>query len=130
MTQTEEPERQEASGNQITDGLERVWSEIKQISKQVENETRRSGRSARLRLDIRRLRKEQSEVRARLGNAVYEALCEHGDEITLQQVEGFAGGVAALEALAADISAKETEINSLRDGAASGQPLEETEEVA
>ena len=32
------------------EGMGRIWSEIKQISKQVEVETRKSGRSARLKL--------------------------------------------------------------------------------
>ncbi len=129
MTQEEDTGRQSA-GKQITDGLDRVWSEIKQISKQVEQETRRSGRSARLRLDIRRLRKEIEEVRARLGKAVYEARLEHGDAIALQDIAGLGGGVAALDSLHAEIAAKEAEIDRLREGPTTGQSLEESGEVA
>jgi len=120
-----------AGGNQITEGLERVWSEIKQISRQVEAETRKTGRTARLKMDIRRLEREQQEVRARLGKAVYAARCEHGDGIALSEVEGFAGGVAALDALSEEIAAKQAEVETLRrSDAAAKPPLEESEEVA
>ncbi len=115
----------------ISDGIARVWNEIKQISRQVERETRKSGRVARLRLDIRSLRREQAEVRARLGKAVYEARQEHGDSIALSEVEGFAGSVAALDALTEQITAKEADIEQLRQaGAVDEEPLETSEEVA
>jgi len=115
----------------ITEGFSRVWSEIKQISKQVERETRKSGRAARLKLDMRRLRGEENEVRTRLGKAVYEARQEHGDAIALQDVEGFAGGVAALDALGEEIAAKEAEVNALLlRGPAADPSMAESEEVA
>ncbi len=115
----------------ISEGIGRVWSEIKQISKQVEHETRKSGRVARLRLDLRTLRREQVEVRARLGKAVYAARQEHGDSIELSEVEGFAGGGAALDSLGEQIAAKEAEIEELRQaGVAVEEPLETSEEVA
>ncbi len=121
----------DAKGGQLTEGLGRVWSEIKQISKQVERETRKSGRSARLKLDIRRLRREENEVRARLGKAVYEAREAHDDGISLHEVEGFAGGVAALDALREDIATKRAEADNLgAPEAAVEQPLEESGEVA
>jgi len=116
------------SGNQISEGFERVWSEIKQIGKQVEQETRKTGRAARLKLDVRRLKKEQEEVRARLGKAVYSARNEHGDGIALSEVEGFAGGVAALDALAEKVTTKEAEIAQLMNQ--QDEPLQESEEVA
>ena len=119
------------AGNQFSDGIERVWSEIKQISKQVERETRKSGRVARLKLDIRGLRREEVEIRARLGKAVYAARQEHGDTATLAEVEGFAGGVAALDSLAEQIATKDAEIEQLRQaGETDEQPLETSEEVA
>lgn len=115
----------------ISEGFGRVWSEIKQISKQVEHETRKSGRVARLRLDLRSLRREQVEVRARLGKAIYAAHQEHGDSIALSEVEGLAGGVAALDSLHEQVSAKEAEIEELRQaGAAVEEPLETSEEIA
>ena len=113
------------------EGMGRIWSEIKQISKQVERETRKSGRSARLKLDIRRLRREENEVRARLGKAVYAAREAQGDGISLHEVEGFAGGVAALDALREDIATKRAEADSLgAPEAAVEHPLEESGEVA
>ncbi len=115
----------------ISVGIGRVWSEIKQISRQVEQETRKSGRVARLRLEIRSLRREQVEVRARLGKAVYEARHEHGDSIALSEVEGFAGGVAALDALSEQITAKEADIEQLRQtDTVDAQPPETADEVA
>ncbi len=130
MSEQAETEEQQESG-QFSDGIGRVWSEIKQISKQVERETRKSGRTARLKLDIRSLRREEDEVRARLGKAVYAARQEHDDSIALREVEGFAGGVAALDALGQKITAKEAEVEQLRQaGAVDAQPLETSDEVA
>ncbi len=130
MSEQVETEAQRESG-QFSESIGRVWSEIKQISKQVERETRKSGRIARLKLDIRSLRREEAEVRARLGNAVYAARQEHDDSIALREVEGFAGGVAALDALSKQITAKEAEVEQLRQtGAVDAQPLETSNEVA
>ncbi len=134
MTHSEETESPQpgapTSSRQFSDGVERIWMEIKQISKQVELETRRSGLSARLRLEIRRLRKEETEVRARLGKAVEQAHRDHGPDIALSEVEGFAGGIAALESLREQIAAKEEKIESLRHRPEADQPLEGSEEVA
>ncbi|MCH7824020.1 MAG: hypothetical protein IH849_04395 [Acidobacteria bacterium] len=125
-----EMETPKASGP-ISEGIGRVWSEIKKISKQVEHETRKSGRVARLRLDLRSLRREQVEVRARLGKAVYEARQEHGDSIALSEVEGFAGAVAALDTLSEQTTAKEAAIEQLHQAnALDEQPLETSDEVA
>lgn len=122
---------QRTDGNQFTDGLGRVWSEIKEITKQVERETRRTGRAARLKLDIRKLAREQEQVRARLGKAVYEARREHGDDISLGAVPGLAGGIAALDALAEQLAAKQAEADSMRDSDAPTEPpVPEPEEVA
>ena len=121
----------DASGGRFTESIGRIWSEIKQISKQVERETRKSGRSARLKLDLRRLRRQENEVRARLGKAVYEARGAQGDGISLHEVEGFAGSVAALDALREEIATKQTEADNLRaPEAAAEQPLTESGEVA
>ncbi len=130
MSEQVETEAQRESG-QFSESIGRVWSEIKQISKQVERETRKSGRVARLKLDIRSLRREEAEVRARLGKAVYAARREHDDSIALNEVEGFAGGVAALDALSEQITAKEAEVEQLRQaGDVDTQPLETSDEVA
>ena len=76
------------------------------------------------------LRKETDEVRARLGKAVYEAYREHGDNIALDEVAGFAGGIAALDSLHQEIAAREAEIDDLRQGSAPESPVAEPEEVA
>jgi len=136
MSEQDNGETQQPSvGNQINEGIGRVWGEIKQISKQVERETRKTGRTARLKLDLRSLHREEQEVRARLGKAVHRALHEHGDAHTLAEVEGMAGGIAALDALGEQIAAKETEIDTLyapdaADTPEEQQPLTESEEVA
>ena len=127
---TKETESKGATrGGQFTAGIERVWNEIKQISRQVERETKRSGRVARLRLDLRQLRRQRIEVRARLGKAVFEAQVAGGTDLKLQEVEGFAGGVAALDKLEEQIRATEEEIEQLR---ASGEdaPATSRDEVA
>lgn len=122
---------QRPGGSQFSEGLERVWSEIKEISRQVERETRRTGRTARLKLDLRKLAREQQEVRARLGKAVHEAYRQHGGDLTLTDVQGLAGGIAALDALAEQIRAKQAEADNVRDtGSTAEPPLQESGEVA
>ncbi|HEX9701137.1 MAG TPA: hypothetical protein VGD06_16920 [Acidobacteriota bacterium] len=118
MSEQAETGAQQEHG-QFTQSLERVWGEIKQISKQVQQETRRSGRIARLRLDLRSLRREVFEVRARLGKAVYEARNAGGDDTRLSEVPGFAGGVSALDALHEKIRAAEQQVLRLQGP---GQP--------
>ena len=116
---------------QVSKQLGRVWSEIKQISKQVERETRKSGRVSRLRLDIHRLRREKMAVQARLGQAVHAALKEHGGSIALSEVEEFANSVATMDILIEKITAKEAQVEQLRQaGTADDQPLETSGEVA
>ena len=129
MSEQAETETKQESGP-FSDSIGRVWSEIKQISKQVEHETRKSGRVARLKLDLRSLRREEGEVHGRLGKAVYAARQEHGDSIALSEVEGFGGGVAALDTLSEQITTKEAEIEQLRQaGVDDEQPLETSDEV-
>lgn len=121
-------EKQDQTGEQrsqqpgIVENLDRVWEEIKQISRQVERETRRSGRVARLKLDIRKLRKEIFEVRARLGEAVHKAHRAGGGGQRLDEIEGYAARVAALDRLHADVEDLEAEIERLR-----GRPPDEQE---
>lgn len=123
-------ERRDDTG--FAESLDRLWEEIKQISRQVEKETRRSGRVARLRLDLRKLRKEIFEVRARLGEAVYETHRAGGADQRLDQIAGYAARVAALDRLHAEADAMEAEIAGLRGdsrqtGQDSGDPDPETD---
>lgn len=121
------PETREQTGEQhadepgLAENLDRLWEEIKQISRQVERETRRSGRVARLKLDLRKLRKEMFEVRARLGKAVYEAHRAGGADQRLDEIEGYAARVAALDRLHSDAEALEAEIERLRGGGDPGR---------
>ena len=116
---------------QVSEQLGRVWSEIKQISKQVERETRKSGRVSRLRLDIHRLRREKLAAQSRLGQAVHAALQEHGDSIALSEVEDLANSAATVNILIEKIITKEAEVQQLRQaGPGDDQPLETSGEVA
>jgi|TARA_B100001750_G_C15401073_1_gene542655 uncharacterized Zn finger protein (UPF0148 family) len=116
---------------QVSEQLGRVWSEIKQISKQVERETRKSGRVSRLRLDIHRLRREKLAAQSRLGQAVHAALQEHGDSIALSEVEELANSAATVNILIEKIITKEAEVQQLRQaGPGDDQPLETSGEVA
>ncbi|MFQ5745035.1 MAG: hypothetical protein ACE5HV_15830 [Acidobacteriota bacterium] len=132
------PERKEAGREenraQLTKSLERVWQEVKQISRQVERETRRSGRVARLRLDLRQLERQLFEVRARLGKAVYDAQLAAEGELQLGQVEGYSARVAALDDLHAQIRAKQEEIEGLRspspETGAGQQPATTSKKIA
>ena len=116
---------------QVSEQLGRVWSEIKQISKQVERETRKSGRVSSLRLDIHRLRREKLAAQSRLGQAVHAALQEHGDSIALSEVEELANSAATVNILIEKIITKEAEVQQLRQaGPGDDQPLETSGEVA
>jgi archaellum component FlaC len=114
------------SPGQFSESLERIWNEIKEISHQVEQETRRSGRFARLRLDSRQLRRQLIEVQARLGKAVFEAFVSKGGEIRLEEIEGIGDQIAALDRLQEQVAAKENEIDDLQAPAPSAEALVET----
>lgn len=115
--ESEEPKRD------LSWQLERIWDEIKQISRQVEQETRRGGRIARLRFDIRGLRREVNEQCARLGQLVYEAQKSSDRRPTLARVEGYDDLVANIASIEAQIDDKEAQISELR---AQGEPDTET----
>tara|TARA_B100000586_G_scaffold256281_1_gene219015 strand:+ start:267 stop:659 length:393 start_codon:yes stop_codon:yes gene_type:complete len=130
MSEKLEMEAKQEKG-QVSEQLGRVWSEIKQISKQVERETRKTGRVSRLRLAIHRLHREKMAAQARLGQAVHAALQEHGDSVALSEVEEFANGVATIDILIEKITAKEAQVEQLRQtGTADDQLLETSGKVA
>ena len=114
------------SSGQFSESLERIWTEIKEISHQVEQETRRSGHIARLRLDSRQLRRQLIEVQARLGKAVFEAHVSNSGEIRLQEIEGIGDQIAALGRLQEQVAAKESEIDDLKATAPRAEALVET----
>ena len=111
------------SSGQFSESLERIWNEIKEISHQVEQETRRSGRIARLRLDSRQLKRQLIEVQARLGKAVFEAHASKGGTVRLEEIEGIGDEIAALDRLQDQLAAKESEIDDLQAPAPSAEAL-------
>ena len=130
MSEKVEMETKREKG-QVSEQLGRVWSEIKQISKQVERETRKSGRVSRLRLDMHRLRREKLAAQSRLGQTVHAALQEHCDSIALSEVEELANSAATVNILIEKIITKEAEVQQLRQaGPGDDQPLETSGEVA
>ncbi|HJO30366.1 MAG TPA: hypothetical protein QGG30_07760 [Acidobacteriota bacterium] len=130
MSEKVEMETKREKG-QVSEQLGRVWSEIKQISKQVERETRKSGRVSRLRLEIHRLRREKKVAQSQLGQAVHAALQEHGDSIALSEVEELANSAATINILIEKIIAREAEVQQLRQAEpGDDQPLETSGEVA
>jgi hypothetical protein len=112
------------SSGQFSESLERIWSEIKEISRQVEQETRRSGRIARLRLESRQFRRQLIEVQARLGKAVYEAHTSRGGNMRLEDIEGIGDQIAALDRLQDKLAAKDDEIDDLQAPAPSAEASE------
>ena len=130
MSEKVEMETKREKG-QVSEQLGRVWSEIKQISMQVERETRKSGRVSRLRLEIHRLRREKKMAQSQLGQAVHAALQEHGDSIALSEVEELANSAATINILIEKIIAREAEVQQLRQAEpGDDQPLETSGEVA
>ncbi len=125
MPSTAEVEAPVSSG-QFSESLERIWQEIKEISHQVEQETRRSGRIARMRLDSRQLRRQLIEAQARLGQAIFEAHASGGDSVRLEEIEGIVDELDALDRLQKQVAAKDSEIDSLQAPAPSAEALVET----
>ncbi len=125
MPSTAEVEVPVSSG-QFSDSLERIWQEIKEISHQVEQETRRSGRIARLRLDSRQLRRQLIEAQACLGKTVCEAHASKSGKVRLEEIEGIEEHLATLDRLQESVVAKESEIDSLQAPAPSAEALVET----
>ena len=113
-TQTENADAGTEDKRDLSWHLDRIWDEIKQISRQVEQETRRGGRIARLRLDIRSLRREVNEQCARLGQLVYEAQKSSDRRPTLARVAGYDDLVANIASIEAQIDDKEAQISELR----------------
>lgn len=105
--------------------LDRIWDEIKQITRQVEKETRRGGKIARLRFDIRGLRRERAEQTSILGRLIYDAQMAAGKRPTLSRVDGYDDVIAKIAEIDGGIEAKETLITELK-----AQGEEEPEDVA
>lgn len=94
--------------------LDRVWQEIKDIGGQLESETRRGGRIAKLKLEILGLRHRTNEHTSRLGKLVYEAQKSSDKRPTLSRVEGYDDIVAEIAAVESEMEAKREEIAELK----------------
>ena len=121
MTEQQESQtteqRTSSSGEAKSDAasqLDRIWHEIKDIARQLENETRRGGRIARLRFERRGLRRDFDAVAARVGSLVYEAQMQGGKRPTLSRVQGYDAAIEKMADLRAQIAAKEDEIAELQ----------------
>jgi cell division protein FtsB len=94
--------------------LDKIWTEIKDISTQIEQETRKGGRIARLRFDLRGVRRDLDAAAARIGHAVYEAQMAGGKRPALARIEGYDELFEKMVLLQADIEAKQEEIAELK----------------
>ena len=112
----EEPRVEEPAGEKkdLYWYLDKIWSEIKEVSSQIEHETRRGGKIAKLRFELRGLRREFDEIAARIGHAVFEAQMTGGKRPALSRVEGYDELFEQLVTLQAKIDTKEEIIAELR----------------
>lgn len=94
--------------------VDRIWEEIKDVFRQVESETRRGGRIARLTLDLRHLRRELGEVTSRLGQRIYESQREMDRRPAMAQVEGYDELIERIDDLHGRIGDKEAELERLK----------------
>jgi hypothetical protein len=94
--------------------LDRIWTEIKEVSSQIESETRRGGRIAKLRFELRGLRREFDETAARIGHLVFEAQLASGKRPALARIEEYDELFGHMVHLQSQIDAKEELIAELR----------------
>ena len=94
--------------------LDRIWRELKGLTRQVENETRRSSQIARLRYEIRGLRQQREEASQQLGAIVYAAQRESARRPMLARVAGHDDLIADLRELDVPIEAKQEAIEARR----------------
>ena len=117
------------STNDFSSHLERIWAEIKEISRQVEQETRRSGKIARLTLEIRRLRRSIVEQTSGLGMAVYKAQ-QTGTNPSVSAIPGTDELVATIGRLHDQVKDKQQQIERLRQSTAASVDVVDTEAEA
>jgi len=97
----------------LGDHLDRIWRELKEVTQQVERETRRGGQIAKLHYDMRGLRQEVAAHTSRLGQLVYKAQCESTRRPALARIEGYDALVASIDALVVEIETKRQRIADL-----------------
>lgn len=94
--------------------LDRIWTEIKEVSSQIESETRRGGKIAKLRFELRGLRREFDDLAARIGHLVFDAQMAGGKRPALARIEEYDGLFEQMVLLQSKIDAKEEQIAELR----------------
>ena len=94
--------------------LDRIWTEIKEVSSQIEHETRRGGKIARLRFELRGLRRDLDEAAAKIGHAVYEAQMASGKRPALARVAGYDELLEQMVLLQEKIDDKQDAVAELR----------------
>ena len=110
---TEHEPRTSGTKHDLSDHLDRIWRELKQVTQQVERETRRGGQIAKLHYDVRGLRQERSTLTARLGQIVYQAQCESTRRPTLARVQGYDELITSIDTVSAQIASKRQRIADL-----------------
>lgn len=102
-----------AGRNELGRHLDRIWRELKQLTRQVESETRRGGQVAKLRYELRGLRQDRAELLVGLGTVVYDAQRAGKRRPALRNVDGYDEFVGALTELDERIGAKQAALDTL-----------------
>ncbi|NKB90146.1 MAG: hypothetical protein GKS06_18215 [Acidobacteria bacterium] len=114
-------ERQTSSRGDVGRHLDRIWRELKQLTRQVETETRRGGQVARLRYELRGLRQDREALLTRLGAAVYRAQGDADRRPALRNVLGYDDAIEDLRQVDEQIGDREATLqvvlSSPREGA-------------
>jgi hypothetical protein len=108
-----EPEAEPRSSRDLGTHLDRIWRELKDLTRQVESETRRGGQLAKLHYDIRGLRQERADVATKLGEAVFATHRASARRPALARVPGYDELVAQLDTIEGQIAAKQQAIAAL-----------------
>ena len=110
---TEPATRESGTKKDLGDHLDRIWRELKEVSQQIERETRRGGKIAKLHYEMRGLRQEVTAHTLRLGQLIYRAQCQSKRRPALARIDGYDELIASIDALSAEIAAKQYRIADL-----------------
>lgn len=110
---TEQASSTSGMKHDLGEHLDRIWRELKEVTQQVERETRRGGQIAKLHYHMRGLRQEVAAHTSRLGQLVYKAQCGSTRRPALARIEGYDELIASIDALSAEIETKRQRIAAL-----------------
>ncbi len=111
---TEQASGRSGTKRDLGEHLDRIWRELKDVTQQVERETRRGGQIAKLHYDMRGLRQEVEAHTSRLGQLIYKAQCQSTRRPALARIEGYDELIASIDSLTADIETRRQRITALR----------------